>query len=433
MPPVTPVAETPWRALFDPTLSQWYRFLPSRGRDLDPDGVFKIEDGVLHVLGNEPPAADQEFGYVGTRDEYGDYQLRLEQRWGTRKFAPRTDSVRDSGLLYHMRGADQVWPQSVEFQIQENDIGDLFLLSGVGLTTRVDPNNMDVFLEGGTERMLRDQAIKKSGTLESLTDWNSLELVVSGRDMVHIVNGQIGHRGSLIESQRDGSWQPLDRGHILLQAEGAEVFYRNVMLRPLSYTPAPAGARVLFDGSNLDGWRAADGGDAPWRLVDSALEIVPGSGDLYTRETFGDVRLHVEFRLPFTSDPNAEEQARGNSGVFLQSRYEVQVLDSFGRALEGTNDGGSIYAVSDATKNESLPAELWQSYDIVFRAARWDGSTKRESARISLFWNGSEVQHDVEVTKSIGDPEQSGAAALRLQDHGFPVRFRNIWLQPLGE
>ena len=425
------VVETAWQPLLDAELSKWYRYLPSRGRDDDPQGVFKLEDGVLHVLGIEPPAGDQEFGYVSTRDDYADYQLRLEQRWGTRKFAPRADSVRDSGLLYHMRGDDGVWPQCVEFQIQENDIADLFMLGGIGATVRVDPNAPTVFQESGIWRMARNEAIKKSGTLESLSDWNSLELIVSGREMVHIVNGFIGQRGKEIEYSQGDQWLPLNRGRIQLQAEGAEVFYRNVQLRPLSYTAPPSGSLVLFDGSNLAAWQAADGGEAAWSVVDGALEIAPGSGDLVTRRTFDDVRLHVEFRVPITADPGAEEQARGNSGVFLQGRYEVQVLDSFGRALGGADDAGAIYSVRDASANEALPAELWQSYDIVFRAARWDGETKRRSARISLFWNGREVQHEVEVPVSIGDAEQPGGGPLRLQDHGFPVRFRNIWLVPL--
>jgi hypothetical protein len=419
------VHETPWQSLIDEELTHLYRYLPSHGRDVDPDGVFKVEDGVLHVLGNAPPAAgkEQEFGYVGTREEFGDYQLRLDQRWGTTKFAPRAEAVRDSGLLYHTRGTDVVWPTSLEFQIQEQDIGDLFLLGGTGATTRVSPDNSNVFQEGGSERTLRDGAVEHGPTMESLTDWNVLQLIASGHDWAHIVNGYLAHRGYASEYREgESTWKPLDRGRIVLQAEGAEVFYRDLRIRPLPYTPAPSGALVLFDGKSVDAFRHGDGSAPKWKVVDGALEVEPGSGDLYTRELLGSVRLHIEFRVPLTADANAGEQDRGNSGVYFQDRYEVQVLDSFGRTLEGNNDCGAIYEVRDAQSHQAFPAELWQAYDIVFRAR-----TRRAPARLSVFWNGTEVQHEVELP----DAGTQGDAPLRLQDHGQRVRYRNVWLQRL--
>jgi hypothetical protein len=421
---------TAWRELADTSWSEWYRFLPSRGRDDDPSGVFTIEDdGTLHVLGIEPPQGDQEFGYMATRDEHANYRFRVEQRWGTRKFAPRLDAVRDSGLLYHMRGDDKVWPQSVEFQIQENDIGDLYLLSDVGATTLVDPAGA-MWIEGGEVRMLRNGALKKGSTHESADGWNSLELIASEREFVHVVNGFVNHRGWALEYLAGDSWLPLDRGRILLQAEGAEVFYRRPQLRALRFDEPPADSVVLFDGSNLDAFQAQDG--TGWHVADGALEVEPGSGDLRSKESFGDVRLHVEFRVP-ASAPDAAEQERGNSGIYLQGRYEVQILDSFARPLANADDAGAIYGVRDATLNEALPPETWQVYDIVFRAARFVGGAARTPARITLVWNGSEVQHAVDLPGSTngGDPEGAGPGPLRLQDHGQRVRFRNIWLQRL--
>src|SRR5512132_2266620 len=115
--------ETEWTPLLDDSLSRWYRWLSSKGRDNDPHGVFKIEDGgVLHVLGITPTSGGEDYGYLATRDDFGNYRLRLEQKWGTAKFPPRASDPRDSGLLYHLRGADQIWPQSLEFQIQEQDV-----------------------------------------------------------------------------------------------------------------------------------------------------------------------------------------------------------------------------------------------------------------------------------------------------------------------
>lgn len=145
------------------------------------------------------------------------------------------------------------------------------------------------------------------------------------------------------------------------------------------------------------------------------------------------MRLHLEFRLPVTADPSADEQARGNSGVYLQGRYELRILDSFGRALEGADDAAAIYGVRDAAENAALPAETWQSYDVVFRAARYRGDVELRPATLTVVWNGTLVHDQVELpdATSGGDPEAPGPAPLVLQDHAQPVRYRNVWLQRL--
>jgi hypothetical protein len=196
---------------------------------------------------------------------------------------------------------------------------------------------------------------------------------------------------------------------------------------------AGSGARVvLFDGNGLGAWVSAGGGNPRWQLVEGAFEVAAGSGDIRTRQRFGDMKLHVEFRVPRTPASNGE-QDRGNSGVYLQGRYEVQILDSFNHPLSGANDCASIYGVKDADSNEATPPETWQTFDIVFRAARFNGNAKVQNARISVVWNGKEVQRDVEVRGPTGSGEAESAApgALRLQEHAHPVRFRNIWVEPL--
>ncbi|HET6984241.1 MAG TPA: DUF1080 domain-containing protein, partial [Myxococcaceae bacterium] len=286
----------------------------------------------------------------------------------------------------------------------------------------------------GQEASLENGQLIKSEEPESLTGWNTLELIASGRDSVNIVNGKRVNAAIELETNAGRGWVPLRQGRIALQAEGAEVFYRNVQVRPLVYLPPPPGAVVLFDGSSVAAWEGADGASARWRLVDGAMEVVPGTGDLHSRRWFGDVHVHVEFQVP-PSSPGAAEQDRGNSGVYLEGRYEVQVLDSFGSTLSGANDCGAIYGVKDADVNESFPPGIWQSYDIAFRAPRWSGSTKVSPARITVVWNGTRVQKDVEVwgSTTLGDPEVPGESdgPLRLQDHGHPVRYRNIWVQRL--
>ena len=196
---------------------------------------------------------------------------------------------------------------------------------------------------------------------------------------------------------------------------------------------AGAGARiVLFDGNGLGAWVGAGGGNPRWALVEGAFEVAAGSGDIRTRQRFGDMRLHLEFRVPRTPETNGE-QDRGNSGVYLQGRYEVQILDSFNHPLDGANDCASIYGVKDADSNEATPAETWQTFDIVFRAARFEGAVKMQNARISVVWNGKEVQREVEVRgpTGSGDAETAAPGALRLQEHAHPVRFRNVWVEPL--
>ena len=190
---------------------------------------------------------------------------------------------------------------------------------------------------------------------------------------------------------------------------------------------------VLFGGQDLSKWKAhSDGGPAPWNVADGAFSVAPGSGDIDTRQSFGDIQLHVEFWIPTTPASNAE-QDRGNSGVYLQGRYEVQVLDSYQHPLEGANDCGAIYELKNADANASLPPENWQTYDITFHAARWSGNTKTANAKISVMWNGQQAQKDVEVPAptKLGDPENASTAPLRLQDHSHSVRYRNIWLREL--
>jgi PKD repeat protein len=202
--------------------------------------------------------------------------------------------------------------------------------------------------------------------------------------------------------------------------------------------------RITLLGDDLSLWQRTEGGAANWQLGQDGgapyAEVAPGtrvgSNDIETRESFGDFKLHLEFWVPETPT-SAPEQNRGNSGVYVQGRYEVQILDSFGQPLSEKNDAGALYKVKDAAQNVSRPAETWQSYDITFRAARFSGGKKTEPARISVVWNGTLVQDNVPIPGPtlLGDPERGSDGVLtgpiRLQDHGHPVRYRNIWLEPL--
>lgn len=200
--------------------------------------------------------------------------------------------------------------------------------------------------------------------------------------------------------------------------------------------PPPAGAIVLLDGKNLDEWTASDGSNPTWALVDGvAVEVRPGGGGLRTKRVFdGHYRLHVEFRVPYM--PDAQGQARGNSGVYNQGRYEVQILDSYGLDSKD-NDCGGIYEVAKPLTNACKAPTVWQTYDIDFRAPVYREGKKQSPARITVKQNGVLIHDDVAIPVDNtraglgGDPSKPGP--LHLQDHGNPVQFRNVWLLPLDE
>jgi hypothetical protein len=195
-----------------------------------------------------------------------------------------------------------------------------------------------------------------------------------------------------------------------------------------------AGQRVvLFDGTDLNAWMSIGGGNAMWPVSAGAFEVAPGTGDIQTRQRFGDMLVHLEFWIPQTPVTNAE-QDRGNSGLYIQGRYELQILDSYNHPLMDMNDCGAIYGVKDADSNQSTPPQTWQSYDVTLRAARFNGNAKTQNARVSVVWNGVEVHRDLAIPgpTGAGNPETMEPGPLRLQDHGHRVRFRNIWVQPLS-
>lgn len=201
---------------------------------------------------------------------------------------------------------------------------------------------------------------------------------------------------------------------------------------------APSDAIVLFDGHDLSHWRMRDGSAAKWRIGAGYFEVVPGTGQLYTREAFGDCQLHVEFSEP--DPPRGTDQDRGNSGVFLQDRYEVQVLDSFQSRTYADGQAGALYGQFPPLVNASRPPGQWQSYDIIFHAPQFDSAGRlARPARMTVLHNGVLIQDDAQLSGPTahqhrppyvaGPPQQP----LSLQDHGHPVRYRNIWIRELTE
>ena len=216
-----------------------------------------------------------------------------------------------------------------------------------------------------------------------------------------------------------------------------EPLFRLHLLGGIRYAAAasivpPPGAVVLFDGTNTSSWVNTSGGPIGWTVTNGTLQVKPGSGDIHTVSNYGDFHLHVEFAIP-PSPTNTAEQSLGNSGVYLQGRYEIQILDSYGRTLSGLNDGGAIYGQKDADANAAVPLEKWERYDIFFRAARWSGVTKAQNASVTVYWNDILVQDNIEIIGSTGAgaAETPAGGPIQLQEHNTLVRFRNIWILPI--
>ncbi len=198
---------------------------------------------------------------------------------------------------------------------------------------------------------------------------------------------------------------------------------------------APSDAIVLFDGKNAMEWTHTDGSAVKWDLADNAMTVVKGTGGIKTKRTFGDCQLHIEWRTP--AEVVGKGQGRGNSGIFLQSRYELQVLDNHENETYSNGQAASIYKQSIPLVNACRPPGEWQTYDIIYTAPRFnEDGVKVASAHITVLHNGVLVQNNTEIkgtTEYIGLPKNSkhGKAPIMLQDHSNPVSYRNIWIREL--
>jgi Domain of Unknown Function (DUF1080) len=200
----------------------------------------------------------------------------------------------------------------------------------------------------------------------------------------------------------------------------------------------PSDATILFDGKDLTKWKTENGGAAKWRVGHGYFEVVPGTGDMYTRDAFGDCQLHVEWAAP--SPGRGEDQDRGNSGVFLMGLYEVQVLDSYESKTYADGQAAAIYGQYPPLVNACRPPGQWQTYDIIFHGPRFhsDGSVSRP-AFVTVIQNGVLVQDHVQImgptahNQRLGYRQTPEKLPMKLQDHHHPVRYRNVWIRELAE
>jgi Domain of Unknown Function (DUF1080) len=203
-----------------------------------------------------------------------------------------------------------------------------------------------------------------------------------------------------------------------------------------SNSDPPADAIVLFNGRDLSRWRGGDGGPAKWTVRDGYVEVAAGTGDMETVDKFGDAQLHIEWATPAVV--KGEGQERGNSGVFLMGHYEVQVLDSYDNETYYHGQAGAVYKQYAPLVNVSRKPGEWQTYDIIFHAPRFDEQGKVvDRARVTVLQNGVLIQNNVEIYGNTYHDRpalytaHAAQESLRLQDHGNPVRYRNIWIRRL--
>jgi hypothetical protein len=213
------------------------------------------------------------------------------------------------------------------------------------------------------------------------------------------------------------------------------------IIDPGPFGGPPSDAIVLFDGRDLSHWNSVKGGEAKWLAKDGVMTVVPHSGNIATKQEFGDVQLHLEWATP--EAVIGEGQGRGNSGVFLMGQYEVQILDSFQNQTYFDGQAAAIYKQYAPLVNASRAPGQWQRFDIIFHAPAFDGQGKvTKRGRVTVLHNGVLVQDNVEILGSTSlkggaqhdTPEYKAhppKAPLVLQDHNNPVRFRNIWIRPL--
>jgi len=206
---------------------------------------------------------------------------------------------------------------------------------------------------------------------------------------------------------------------------------------------APSDATVLFDGKDLSKWahhgtgaNAAQVTPAKWTVRDGYFEVAAGTGAIYSRDAFGDMQLHLEWASP--AEVKGNSQGRGNSGIMAMGLYEIQILDTFNNTTYADGQAGAIYGQYPPLANVARGPGQWQTYDIVFEAPRWEGGKLVKAASQTVFWNGVIVHNRKEVMGPMVYRDvakytpHEAALPIMLQDHGNPVRFRNIWVRGIG-
>jgi len=232
-----------WKPLFNgKNLDGFYTFLDKSGKNKDPKGIFKVKDEMLLIMDLPAAAATpgvpvvpEETGYLCTEKTYGDFEIRFEYKWGTKRWAPRATQVRDSGCHYLLTGPDHVWASCVECQVEEGDTGDAYLLNNgykAETTVKSATDSAKTFMPasaGGVPYTMTGGRLIHSERADSATDWNTVQVIVKGNSSTQIVNGKTVMQLNNICLKSDGT--PVKEGRIAFQSEAAEMFYRKIEIR----------------------------------------------------------------------------------------------------------------------------------------------------------------------------------------------------------
>jgi Domain of Unknown Function (DUF1080) len=257
IPPLPPSGADGWVSLLNGRdLTGWYTMLEKSGKGAaEKRGMVVMEESMLHIMGNVEGGEPAEPGYLATNQEFENVRIRVEYKWGMKRFAPRTYSKRDNGLLYGLVGADKVWPTCVECQIEEGDVGDYFMVGTRGIQ---DEHFAGLFGETLGPHGWSGPPIRRSppppapapgefdatsfrkikdGNFENLDSWNTVEVIWQGDRSAHIINGRAVNAASKLEQpdpQNPGKFIPLTRGKIAIEIEFAEIWFRRIDVKSLA-------------------------------------------------------------------------------------------------------------------------------------------------------------------------------------------------------
>jgi Domain of Unknown Function (DUF1080) len=240
-----------WVSLFNgKDFAGWYTYLDSSGKNKDPDGVFKVENGMIHILDvtmsdGKTSGGKSDNGYLATNQDFSNVRIHAEYKWGVKR---ASEGKRNSGLLYLAVGPDAIYPTSLECQIEETDVGDLWIVNGAAVTAFFIAPSMPVYdddMQTGTRvRSAPGDSLRvlKSGDFENRDGWNTVEVIIRGDRSTHLVNGRIVNNARDIQRpdpNNPAHMIPLTSGRILIEAEGSEIWFRDIRIKPLGPSEKP--------------------------------------------------------------------------------------------------------------------------------------------------------------------------------------------------